>query len=113
MKPPYSAIEARLKAAVPGDWDSPAGERFVFHAPTDLRALLDRCLAFERFLTAYDRCEQSRGAFSCVEDHDCRCPKSRSPDGTKWIESKGGKWGCRCGRDELDAAYAALDKEVR
>ena len=51
---------------------------------------------------AYDRCDSNRGAFSCVEPHDLRCPKSRADSPQKWK----GKWQCECGRERLDAALA-------
>jgi len=59
-----------------------------------------------RLSAAYDMCESSRGAFSCTDPHDCRCPVSRElPSAT-----------CECGRDELEVALsqarAALDEEV-
>ena len=45
-------------------------------------------------------CDGNRGAFSCSDVHDVRCPKSRSKDGSNWR----GDWVCECGREELDAA---------
>ena len=51
---------------------------------------------------AYDRRDSNRGAFSCVEPHDLRCPKSRADSPEKWK----GKWQCECGRERLDAALA-------
>ena len=50
--------------------------------------------ALRKFSDAYDRCDSNRGAFSCCEQHDCRCMKARHPDKP-----------CECGRDEMDAAY--------
>jgi hypothetical protein len=72
----------------------------------DLAALLAREQARERelhalrrFKAAYDVCDSHRGAFSCTDAHDLRCLKARGrPDAA-----------CECGRDELDAAGAALD----
>lgn len=52
---------------------------------------------------ALDRCESSRGAFSCHEPHDLRCPKSRAESPEKWR----GEWKCECGREQLDEALAA------
>ncbi len=49
---------------------------------------------------AYDVCDGNRGAFSCCEPHDLRCPKSRAASPTEWK----GEWVCECGRAELDAA---------
>ena len=34
---------------------------------------------------AFDRCESNRGAFSCHEPHDIRCPKSRADSPEKWL----------------------------
>jgi len=52
-----------------------------------------------RVIAALDVCDGNRGAFSCADQHDLRCPKARGkPDVT-----------CECGRDELDAARAAFD----
>mgnify|MGYP001610027551 FL=1 len=55
---------------------------------------------------AFDRCESNRGAFSCHELHDLRCPKSRADSPEKWK----GEWKCECGRERLDAALARLEE---
>lgn len=57
----------------------------------------------EAVVRALDRCEDTRGAFSCHEPHDARCPKSRADSPEKWK----GEWICKCGREELDRALAA------
>ena len=49
----------------------------------------------KRLHDAIDDCDGNRGAFSCCEQHDCRCPKAR------------GIGACACGREELDAAMEA------
>ena len=54
---------------------------------------------------AFDRCESNRGAFSCHELHDLRCPKSRADSPEKWK----GEWKCECGRERLDAALSRLE----
>jgi hypothetical protein len=54
--------------------------------------------ALVRFKAAYDICDGHRGAFSCNDQHDLRCLKARGKPDAK----------CECGRDELDAAEAAL-----
>jgi len=51
---------------------------------------------------ALDRCDGNRGAFSCHEPHDLRCPKSRADTPEEWH----GEWRCDCGRDALNAALA-------
>jgi hypothetical protein len=56
--------------------------------------------ALRRLHDAVDDCEGHRGAFSCCAQHDVRCPKARSADGSDWK----GEWVCACGREELDAA---------
>lgn len=56
-----------------------------------------------RVLDAYDVCDNNRGAFSCHDEHDLRCPKSRADAPEKWK----GDWVCECGREELDAAVEA------
>lgn len=55
---------------------------------------------------AFDRCESNRGAFSCHELHDLRCPKSRADSPDKWK----GEWKCECGREHLDNALARLEE---
>lgn len=55
---------------------------------------------------AFDRCDSNRGAFSCHEPHDLRCPKSRADSPEKWK----GEWRCECGRERLDAALARLEE---
>lgn len=70
-------------------------------AHADRGALLQ---ALTRVLDAFDTAESNRGCFSCVEAHDCRCPKSRDPVGDTWK----GEWKCACGREELEAALDAL-----
>lgn len=57
-----------------------------------------------RLEQALDTCEGNRGAFSCHEPHDLRCPKARAATAADWR----GEWVCVCGRDALDAALAAL-----
>ncbi len=56
-----------------------------------------------RLVEALDGCEGNRGRFSCVEAHDCRCPKSRAASPDQWR----GVWQCECGAEELEAAVAA------
>lgn len=51
--------------------------------------------ALQGLSDALDRCESNRGAFSCAEVHDLRCPLAR------------GYGDCACGRKELDAACQA------
>ena len=58
------------------------------------RSLVEMHSLLSRMVDAYDRCDSNRGAFSCCEQHDCRCMKARNPDKP-----------CECGRDALDAAY--------
>lgn len=75
----------------------------------NLRWLLARCRVLDRFHVAYDRCDSHRGAFSCVEPHDGRCPKFRMP--APPLEAiVANAPACECGRDELDAADAALSR---
>ena len=62
--------------------------------------------AREAVLSAYERCEGNRGAFSCAELHDNRCPKSRATSPEQWT----GTWRCDCGREALDAALDRLEK---
>lgn len=64
--------------------------------------------AVERLVKAVERCESNRGCFSCVEPHDNRCPKSRADSPEKWR----GEWVCECGREELDAALAAVQRAM-
>jgi hypothetical protein len=52
-----------------------------------------------RVIAALDVCDGNRGAFSCADQHDLRCPKARGKPNAA----------CECGRDELDAARAAFD----
>ena len=77
-------------------------------AHDDLAALLARVEqlagALERLIVALDDCEGNRGRFSCVEEHDGRCPKSRSPQGP---EGWRGDWKCECGSEELAAVTIA------
>jgi hypothetical protein len=54
------------------------------------RSLVEMRSLLSRVVDAFDRCDSNRGAFSCCEQHDCRCPKSR------------GIGGCECGRDQLE-----------
>ena len=56
--------------------------------------------AAERLEAAVDRCLGGRGAFSCAEQHDSRCPKSRAESPDQWR----GEWACECGSEELDTA---------
>lgn len=43
-------------------------------AKPDNKILLD---LYRQFLAAWNRCESSRGCYSCTEPHDCRCEKER------------------------------------
>lgn len=54
----------------------------------------------ERIVVAFEICESGRGRFSCVDAHDCRCPKARASRAADWR----GEWVCQCGAEELDAA---------
>jgi hypothetical protein len=54
----------------------------------------------ERWRDLLNRCDSTRGCFSCVEPHDVRCPKARAESADQWK----GEWACECGREELDAA---------
>ena len=60
--------------------------------------------ALERLLEAYNLCNSSRGAWSCVDPHDLRCPKARARARRQWK----GQWVCECGREHLDAALIAI-----
>lgn len=51
-------------------------------------------------VTALDRCDENRGAFSTVDSHDLRCPQSRAKSAEEWK----GEWLCKCGRENLDMA---------
>jgi len=48
-------------------------------------------------LRAFDRCDRTRGWWSCLDSHDGRCP-------AHWNDEKP----CECGADELRAAMARL-----
>lgn len=60
--------------------------------------------AAQRLLDAYDVCDSNRGAFSCHDPHDLRCPKDRAASPAEWK----GEWVCKCGREDLEAALAAV-----
>lgn len=70
--------------------------------------LLDALDAADRMAEALDRCESNRGRFSCVDQHDLRCPKSRADSPDKWK----GEWRCECGGDALDESVAAYRRLV-
>ena len=57
---------------------------------------------FVALALAIEKCLGGRGAFSCCEQHDVRCPKSRAASPEDWK----GEWVCVCGAEELDAALA-------
>lgn len=116
--------ESRCKAAEQGEKDvrAPLEARIVELEAADghLRAQLQvesgfALVAKERIATleaalnrlhnAVDDCEGHRGAHSCCEQHDCRCPKARDVSGFKWKDKL--TWKCACGREELDAAMEA------
>jgi hypothetical protein len=56
--------------------------------------------AVRRLIEAFDACDGNRGRFSCVDAHDCRCPKARAASPDQWR----GEWRCECGAEALDAA---------
>ena len=66
------------------------------------RALVTQIEALLRFVKAWERCESTRGRYSCSPTHDVRCTKGRG------IDDK-----CVCGSDELEAAYEALPRAGR
>lgn len=74
-----------IPAIPPAPWTGPG--------VTDAPDLLTRLVA------AFDRCEASRGRFSCADPHDLRCPKARGLGRVAWE--------CRCGADALQAAVTA------
>jgi len=80
------------------------------HAVSDVdrATLCDLVEAGEKIIAAYDVCDSNRGAFSCTEWHDTRCPKSRADSAEKWK----GKWICECGREQFDVALAAYQAVV-
>ena len=55
---------------------------------------------YRAFYAAWNCCESNRGCYSCCETHDCRCEKGRGISNT-----------CTCGRDELEAIEAKIDKQ--
>jgi hypothetical protein len=83
-----------------------AGKREMLATWDTLVAERDR---LRRFYDAYQLCDGHRGAFSCIEAHDCRCPKARTASPDQWR----GVWECVCGREELDAAETAVTALAR
>ena len=66
---------------------------------------MDATSLLSRVVIAYQDCDGHRGAFSCTEPHDLRCPKARAATAAGWK----GEWTCQCGREELDAALAEAE----
>jgi len=65
---------------------------------TDDRSYLDALEGICAVLiTAYDRCGESRGWWSCMDEHDGRCAAHWNPEEP-----------CVCGADDLRAAFGRL-----
>ena len=94
LREEYAELAKHLEDTV-----DPEARRLLDAALTNLAA---HQAVVRELVEAYDRCDSNRGAFSCVEPHDLRCPKSRADSPEKWK----GKWQCECGRERLDAALA-------
>jgi len=92
-------IEARL-AAIGAPYSGEVGGQEL----RDIAVLVEAVKALRAVLrevtTAYDVCDSNRGAFSCHDAHDLRCPKDRAASAAEWT----GEWVCECGREDLDAA---------
>lgn len=63
-------------------------------------------IALRDLVDAFNRCDGNRGAFSCVEPHDSRCPISRASNKDEW----NGEWVCLCGREQLDEALVNAEQ---
>jgi hypothetical protein len=66
-----------------------------------------------QLLDAFDRCDSTRGWFSCMDAHDLRCDAAaRRPHVTPWtgrlvhVECRDAP--CTCGADDLRAAFGRL-----
>lgn len=56
--------------------------------------------ALRGLVEAYDACDSNRGAFSCTDEHDIRCPLGRVHPNYRGRSKKV----CECGRTDLDNA---------
>jgi hypothetical protein len=100
------AIEARLRVPEIGSTAWAYGYRMYSRedAYALLAALRETRALLGAVAQAYDVCDGPRGAFSCHDAHDLRCPKGRAASAAEWR----GDWVCKCGREDLDAALGRV-----
>ena len=59
------------------------------------KILIKHINIYREFVMAWERCESTRGCYSCSDNHDCRCSIN---SGKK----------CSCGRNKIEAIYKKI-----